>query len=88
MWRHVLRNQHKLKRVLQQQIRSCSAAVAVQPTLYTINEDEKIAKYTDIPAAALEMRSKQIDHEQDVGQLFKVGNYLISGFFIFLQTNR
>lgn len=74
LWRHVLRNQHKLKRVLQQQIRSCSAAVAVQPNLNAIGEDEKIYKYTDIPAAALETKSKAIDHAVDVGQQFKVLN--------------
>lgn len=56
---------------MQQQIRSCSAAV--QPELNTICEDDIKFKYTEVPAAARETKSQQIDHENDVGQLFKVG---------------
>lgn len=69
--RHIIRNQHKLKRVLQQQIRSCSAAVAVQPDTSAIYDDDKNFTIRDLPAAALETASRIVDHEKDVGHLFK-----------------
>lgn len=66
--RHVIRNQHKLMRILQQQIRLCTGTARPQQKLI---EDESI-KLIEIPPSAYEINSHKIEHEIDNGNLFKV----------------
>lgn len=68
--RHVLRNQHKLMRFLQQQIRLCSSGSA-RP-LQKFSEDGEPVKLIQIPPSAYDTKSTPITHESDNGILFKV----------------
>lgn len=68
--RHVLENQHKLMRFIQQQIRLCSTGTA--RTLHKQIEDDDSPKRMIIPPAAYETTSIKVEHDQDNGHLFKV----------------
>jgi len=78
--RHVLENQHKLQKFLQQQIRLCSReSVRAQPqfeeptydtTQPRIQKSDN-AKYV-LHSADTGTESLQIEHSPNVGQLFRV----------------
>lgn len=70
MCRHVLRNQHRLMRFLQQQIRLCSTG-NIRPQQKVFDEREPV-KLIEIPPYAYDTKSQPIEHEPDNGQLFKV----------------
>lgn len=81
MCRHVLENQHKLQKFLQQQIRLCSReSVRAQPQFEepTYDTQPRIqksdnAKYV-LHSADTGSESLQIEHSPMVGQLFRVSN--------------
>lgn len=81
--RHVLENQHKLMRFIQQQIRLCSTGTA--RILHKQIEDDDTPKRMIIPPAAYETKSIQVEHDQDNGHLFKVRGHC--EFLIYVKRN-
>lgn len=81
--RHVLENQHKLQKVVQQQIRLCSReSVRAQPQFDEPTYDTQTriqksdnAKYV-LHSADTGSESLQIEHSPNVGQLFRVRNHI------------
>lgn len=70
--RHVLRNQHKLMRFLQQQVRLCSSRSARPQQKF--NEDGEPVKFIQIPPSAYDTKTEPITHDPDNGILFKVNS--------------
>lgn len=68
--RHVLENQHKLMRLIQQQIRLCSTGPA--RTLHKQLDEDDVPKRIIIPPAAYDTKSMNIEHDPENGTLFKV----------------
>lgn len=70
--RHVLRNQHKLRHFIQQQIRLCSSgSLRAQEAQKFEDEDAAI---TTIRPDYSQTQPKPVEHDPDIGQMFKASD--------------
>lgn len=80
MCRHVLENQHKLQKFLQQHIRLCSsktARVTIEKT-----DDDYIPKSTvQIQPSTTSILTQRVSHEPENGNLFSVCMFVIYNYY-------
>lgn len=67
--RHILANQHKLKKLIQlQSVRLCSSTARLQEAI--IDEDDML-RPAQVPLTRQDVNLKPIEHEKDLGHHFK-----------------
>lgn len=72
--RRVLRNQHKLRHYLQQQIRLCSNISLQAKSAQKLDDDVDTIPITTIPSNYATETAKQVQHYPDIGQQFLASN--------------